>query len=136
MYPGMTNGCKMMWSLFGNGHGKGPHDGIGTIIKRLIQHEQLNAHGEKFINVKEVVNFICKQLFTCPKSSYTCKRKFFLNFFWHVKSGDIDCKFTICACDAIEGTMKICCIYALNKTTMTQLLVKNLAYFCANYLDG
>jgi hypothetical protein len=38
--------------------------------------------------------------------------------------------------DAIEGTMKIHCICLLNKFTMTQLLVKNLVYFFANYWDG
>jgi hypothetical protein len=53
------------------------------------------------------------------------------------KFGDVDRNSTIYACDiAIEGTMKIHCIYALNKTTMTQLLVKYLAYFFAKCLDG
>jgi len=50
MYPNMTNGCKMMWIFFGSDHGKGPHDGVGAIIKIFIQHKQLNVHGEKFTN--------------------------------------------------------------------------------------
>jgi hypothetical protein len=49
-YPSVTSGCKMMWSFFGNGHGKGPHDGVGAIIKRFIRHKQLNVHGEKLTN--------------------------------------------------------------------------------------
>jgi hypothetical protein len=32
-YPNMTSGCKMMWSFLKSGHGKGPHDGVGAIIK-------------------------------------------------------------------------------------------------------
>ncbi len=36
-----------MWNLFGNGHGKGLHDGAGVTIKRLIQKEQLDANGAK-----------------------------------------------------------------------------------------
>jgi hypothetical protein len=32
----MISGCKMMWSFFGNGHGKGPHDGLGIVIKHFI----------------------------------------------------------------------------------------------------
>jgi hypothetical protein len=32
-YPNMTSGCKMMWSFFGSGHGKGSHDGVGVITK-------------------------------------------------------------------------------------------------------
>lgn len=65
------------------------------------------------------------------------KKSFFVNFFGMSKFGDVDRNSTIYACDiAIEGTMKIHCIYALNKTTMTQLLVKYLAYFFAKCLDG
>lgn len=56
----MTNGCKMIWSFFGSGHWKGPHDGVGAIIKRFIWHEQLNAHEKKLTNEKEVVNFLHK----------------------------------------------------------------------------
>jgi hypothetical protein len=49
-----------MWFFFGSGHGKGPHDGVGIVIKIFIWHEQLNAQGEKLINAREVVNFLCK----------------------------------------------------------------------------
>jgi len=66
-YPNMTSGCKMMWSFFKNGHGKGPHDGVGVIIKWFIWHKQLNAHGTKLQNV-ENVNFLHANLFDHPKS--------------------------------------------------------------------
>jgi hypothetical protein len=29
---------KMMWSFFGNGHGKRSHDGAWVVIKHFIQH--------------------------------------------------------------------------------------------------
>jgi hypothetical protein len=35
-YPNFIKGCKMLWSFFGNGHGKGPHDGVGAMIKRFL----------------------------------------------------------------------------------------------------
>ncbi len=35
-YPNMTSGCKMMWSFFKSGDGKGPHDGVGVIINQFI----------------------------------------------------------------------------------------------------
>lgn len=41
----MTNGCKMLRSFFGSAHGKGPHDGVGAIVKRFVPKEQLNAQG-------------------------------------------------------------------------------------------
>jgi hypothetical protein len=53
----MTNGCMSTWNFFGSGHGKGSHDGVDAIIKRLIQKEQLDANGGKLQNVKEVVQF-------------------------------------------------------------------------------
>jgi hypothetical protein len=37
-YPYMMGGCTMRWSFFGISHGKGPHDGIGAILKRFIGH--------------------------------------------------------------------------------------------------
>jgi hypothetical protein len=43
----MIGGCEMMWSFFGSGHGKGPHDGARAIIKCFIQREQLNVHDAK-----------------------------------------------------------------------------------------
>jgi hypothetical protein len=31
-YPSMISVCKMKWSFFGNGHGKGPYDGARIVI--------------------------------------------------------------------------------------------------------
>jgi hypothetical protein len=46
-YPNFTQGCKMLWSFFGSGHGKGPHDDVRIVIKRFLRREQLVAHGAK-----------------------------------------------------------------------------------------
>jgi hypothetical protein len=36
-YPSFTtSGCTMMWYFFGNGHGKGPHDGVWVVVKRFL----------------------------------------------------------------------------------------------------
>lgn len=32
----MIEGCGMIWSLFGSGHGKGAHDGVGVVVKRFF----------------------------------------------------------------------------------------------------
>jgi hypothetical protein len=58
-----------MWSFFGSGHGKGPHDGARVVVKRFLQREQLNVPGEKLQNVKEVVIFLHKHLFDRPETS-------------------------------------------------------------------
>jgi hypothetical protein len=65
----------MFWNFFGNGHGKEPHDGARNDIKRFIQHEQLNLHGTKLQNAKEIVNFLYANLFSHPKSSYIGGKK-------------------------------------------------------------
>jgi hypothetical protein len=70
------------------------------------------------------------------KSSYTCKRKPFHQLFWHIRSTDVDRNSTTYACETIEGTMQIHFICVMNKNYMMQLLVKTLACFCVDYLDG
>ncbi len=46
-YPSMIKGYKMLWNFFGNGHGKGPHDGVGVAVKIFFQKEQFSVHGVK-----------------------------------------------------------------------------------------
>jgi len=36
-YPNMTRGCMMMWSFFGLGHNKGPHDDAGAMVKWFVR---------------------------------------------------------------------------------------------------
>jgi hypothetical protein len=45
----------MLWSFFGTGHSKGPHDGAGAVVKRFIRHSQLDPNGLTLQNVKDVV---------------------------------------------------------------------------------
>jgi hypothetical protein len=35
-YPNLINGCAMIWSFFGIGHGKGAHDGARAVIKQFL----------------------------------------------------------------------------------------------------
>jgi hypothetical protein len=44
-YPNLINGCAMIWSFFGIGHGKGADDGARDVIKQFLWQEQLNVHG-------------------------------------------------------------------------------------------
>ena len=57
-YPALTGGCVCMWSFFGSGHGKGPHDGARAVVKRYIRTAQLDAMGPKLANVEQVVNLL------------------------------------------------------------------------------
>jgi len=71
----MTNGFMTMWNFFGNGHGKGLHDGVGVAIKRLVPKEQLDANGAKLQNAKEVDQFLHEHLLKRLKTSYSSARR-------------------------------------------------------------
>lgn len=64
-----------MWSFFGLGHDKGPHDSASTMVKWFVQQEQLKPHGVKLQNALEVVQFLCEHLSNLLESSYIGKKK-------------------------------------------------------------
>ncbi len=35
-YPNMIGGCKMMWSFFGLGHDKKPHDSASAVVEQFV----------------------------------------------------------------------------------------------------
>jgi hypothetical protein len=74
-YPKITNGCNCVWSFFGSGHGKGPHDGAGVVLKRYIRNAQLNVHGPKLEDAETVMRFLREKLSVRPESCYSGKRR-------------------------------------------------------------
>ena len=61
-YPEITGGCNCMWSFFGLGHGKGLHDGIGTVLKCYIRIVQLDVNGPKLQSTVHIISFLRKKL--------------------------------------------------------------------------
>jgi hypothetical protein len=53
----LPHGCHMVWSYFGNDHGKGVHDGARTILKQEIMKEQLTMDSQCLQNVTYVIAF-------------------------------------------------------------------------------
>ncbi len=51
-YPNMTNCCRMNWSFFGSSHGRSPHDGAGTAIRRFFEERATPC--EKLRSAEEV----------------------------------------------------------------------------------
>lgn len=72
----------------------------------------------------------------CFESSYVGRKRSLHRVFWYVDENDVDHSSPMFACDKVEGTQKIHCIFATNKNVLTQLLVKPLACFCAFCIDG
>jgi hypothetical protein len=131
----MTGGCKMLWNFFGSGHGKGPHDGAGVVVKSCIRREQLNPDGRRLQCVQDVVQLLAEKLSCRPESSYSGKRKPLRRFFWHVPDGSVD-RASIHACDVIPGCREYQSIMAVNKNCLTNLMIKKLACFCVLCLDS
>ena len=134
-YPNMTNGCGMLWSFFGSGHGKGPHDGAGAVVKCFIRREQLKSDGWRLQNAATVVEFLKQKLSARPESSYLGRRKPMRREFWEVSREDVN-KLQDLDCDTISGTRGLHSILATNRNHLTNLQVKKLACFCLFCFDG
>ncbi len=106
-YFNMIGGSKMIWSLFGSGHGKGIHDGVGVVVKKVLRRKQLNVEGVKFQNVEKVVAFLCDKLSSWPKSSYFGSWRPLKRIFSNVRVEAVDRRSPIFIYDPIKGTMKI-----------------------------
>jgi hypothetical protein len=60
----------------------------------------------KIANAKEVLNFLCANLFDHLESSYLGKKRPICWVFWHIVSKHIDRNFGIFAYNTLEGTQK------------------------------
>jgi hypothetical protein len=118
----MTGGCKMLWNFFGSGHGKGPHDGAGAVVKSFICREQLNPDGRRLQCAKDVVDLLTEKL------------KSLKRIFWHISEDAVD-RTSMHACDVIPGCREYHSIMAVNRTCLTNLMIKRLACFCTFCLD-
>jgi hypothetical protein len=48
----------MVWNFFAASHGKGGVDGVGALLTREVQNEQIKPHGQNLQNVEEIVSFL------------------------------------------------------------------------------
>jgi hypothetical protein len=123
-----------LWSLFGDGHGNGPHDEAWVVINQFLHIEQLNPQTIKLQNV-EVIQFLHEWLSSRLESYYSSTKPLHRTF-WRVKVGDVDRDSPLFIYDPIKGTKKIHSICATNKNNLIQLLVKGLACLCEFCLDS
>jgi hypothetical protein len=104
-------------------HGKGPHDGVGAVLKRFLKKSQLGLNGPKLQNAKDVVTLMRIHLSSRPKTSYTKGKKHVTCVFWHVNITNVDHQ-TSYTCDYMKGS------YDVNK-----MLKKDLSCFCCFCFD-
>ena len=133
-YPEITRGCTCMWSFFGTGHGKGPHDGAGAVLKRYIRTAQLDINGLKLQCVAEVVSFLRKELSERPKTVYGDRRPVNRTF-WHVLEGDVDREHEY-DCEPIPRCRDLHSIRSVGTMEVGKLLKRHLACFCFSCIEG
>jgi hypothetical protein len=74
-YPEITGAqCNCMWSFFGLGHGKGPHDGAGAVLKHYIRTAQLDVNGPKLQSAANIISFLREKLSQRPATAYADRR--------------------------------------------------------------
>jgi hypothetical protein len=87
--------------VFGSGHGKGPHDGAGAVLKQYIRIAQLDVNGPKLQCAADIVGFLREKLSHLPATSYT-ERRPVSRTFWHIEQSDVDREHEF-DCEAISG---------------------------------
>lgn len=132
-YPEITNGCACMWSFFGSGHGKGPHDGAGALLKCFIRTAQLDVHGPRLEDAETVVEFLREKLSERPRSAYGDRRPV-QRTFWHVLEDDVDRESNF-DCDPIKGCREVHSVQSVGSMDVNKLLKRNLACFCTACIE-
>jgi hypothetical protein len=134
-YPEITDGCKCLWSFFGSGHSKGPHDGAGAVLKRFIRQKQLDVEGPKLQCAADIVNLLHEHLSGRPETSYNGgDRRPVHRTFWLVEVDDVDREHEYMV-DTIEGTRDLHSVQSVNRMEVNKLLKRNLACFCFACID-
>ena len=132
--PGLQNGCRMVWSYFGSGHGKGLHDGAGAILKCAIRAEEMNFDSRtKLQTAADVVSF-CNRKEQEEHRAYGNARRRLIRYFHLVAVGAVD-RTRDLDCRAIPGTRSVHSVSSVSPTNVTYLHIRQLACFCVECMD-
>jgi hypothetical protein len=132
-YSEVIGGCNCMWSFIGSGHGKGPHDGAGAVLKQYIQTAQLDVNGPKLQYTADIVRFLREKLSHRPATSYT-ERRPVSRTFWHIEQSDVDREHEF-DCEAIARCREMHSDRSVGQMDLNKLLKRQLAYFCPSCID-
>ncbi len=127
------NGCRMVWSYFKFGHGKGVHDGVGAILKQEIIKEQFNMYPKRLQSVFDVVSY-CERRQMEKHFVYPNARKQVFHFFHLVKPKDVN-RSTLRDCKNIARTNFLHLVASVSHRDVTLLKLINLACFCHECMD-
>ena len=131
---GLPNGCRMVWSYFGSGHGKGTHDGAGAMLKCAIRKEEMNFESRtKLQTAADVVSF-CNRKEQEEHRAYAKVRRTLIRYFHLIEPGSVDRSRDL-DCRAIPGTRSVHSVSSVSPTNVTYLHIRQLACFCPECMD-
>jgi hypothetical protein len=123
----------MLWSFWGTGHGKGPHDGVGACLKQCIRKEQLKPDARKLHNATDVVAYL-REAMNLGNAAYPkAKRVVHRNFREIgeeevVRTDPLDCK-------TIPGSRSMHCIRSVSHSNHVLLECRDFSCFCDHYYE-
>lgn len=134
-YPLLCDGCTCHWSFFGTGHGKGPHDGAGAVLKCYIRQSELDIKGPQLQNAQQVVDFLRLKLPYSPDTSYSRDQRHVNRVFWHIGVMDIlrDEEYLV---EPVKGTQNLHTVRSKGPCDPNSLLTKSLTCLCDFCLDS
>lgn len=131
---GLPNGCRMVWSYFGSGHGKGLHDGAGAMLKCAIRNEEMNFDSRtKLQTAADVVNF-CNRKELEEHRAYGNVRRSLIRYFHLIEPNSVDRSRDL-DCRPIPGTRSVHSVSSVSPTNVTYLHIRQLACFCPECMD-
>ena len=128
------NGCRMVWSYFGSGHGKGLHDGAGAMLKCAIRSEEMNFESRtRLQKAADVVDF-CNRKESEEHRAYGKARRTVIRYFHLIGANDVD-RTRDLDCQPIPGTRSVHSVSSVSPINVTYLHIRELACFCPECMD-
>jgi hypothetical protein len=133
----LSNGCQMLWSYFGSGHGKGVHDGAGAMLKQSIRTEQMKMESPKLQTAADVVAFCLQKQATETTArnehrAYKDARRPILRYFHLIKNMDRRKKYDY---KYFSGVRSLHSVVSVSHRDVTLLRIRELACFCKECMD-
>jgi hypothetical protein len=80
----------MVWNYFSIGHGKGEVDGVGAMLKKKFQKEQVKPNVKRLQSASNIVVIFLGKKFVRQHVVHPNVRKTMPKYFWEVKKNDVD----------------------------------------------
>ena len=130
----LPHGCRMVWSYFVSGHGKGVHDGAGAVLKQEIRKAQMSVDSSlKMQCAEDVVNY-CRAKQSEVHAAFPNARREVDKFYYLIGSNDVDRSNTL-DCKKVTGSRSMHSICSVSETDITNVRSRFLSCFCPPCMD-